>query len=403
MPDVDVANVPHKEAIAHFRQKLKIPSLTWDSFLKEWHAKAFTVAGASKMDLLNDLHESVADAIEHGSTITDFRRRFDDVVARHGWSYRGARGWRTRVIFDTNLRTAYAAGRWQQIQRVKKARPWMIYKTVGDARVRQQHRNWQDLALSVDDPWWDTHYPPNGWGCRCSVITASDAQLKRWGIEPGKAPSISTTPRVNTRTGLDYGDVPEGIDPGWDYNVGKAWLGSDIAFGEKLMGLPDRLRSAVLGNMDTHIDQLTLSWQGWLRRHVGQKPRDYAHTLGYLPEPLLSHLRNRGTAPTNAVIVAQDRQTNHLLGDHKDVAKRLPRHWVSQLPSLLWDYQAIVQHGDEYIFLLKHKEGKRQGRVVVKINFSRKGRQYNSVRSLGLIQPNNLKGQGYTLIDGSLD
>ena len=35
-----------------------------------------------------------------------------------GWA-NGGRNWRTRVIFETNLRTSYAAGRWQQLQRIE--------------------------------------------------------------------------------------------------------------------------------------------------------------------------------------------------------------------------------------------------------------------------------------------
>jgi SPP1 gp7 family putative phage head morphogenesis protein len=400
--EVTVANVPAREAIEHLREKLKLPARSADSFLGAIHAKAFTVAGATKMDLINDLHGAVASVMESGGTITDFRKQFDEIVARHGWAYRGARGWRTGVMFNTNLRTAHAAGRWKQIERVKKARPWLVYSTVDDSRVRPEHRAWHNLALPVDDPWWDSHYPPNGWGCRCSVISASDAQLKRWGIQPAKAPAIESTRRVNTSTGVDYGQVPLGIDPGWDYNVGKAWLGSDVAFGERLMAVTPAIREQVLGNVAEHLVQLSRSWGAWLVENAGKPARGYAHTVGYLPLPLINHLVATGRPPKGATIVVFDRQTNHLSGSHKDARKRFPEAWLRDLPLRLQDYQAIVQHGDEYIIVLKSAVGNKQGRAVIAVDFSRKGARMNNIRSLSILDVTSLKQAGYELIDGKL-
>jgi hypothetical protein len=31
------------------------------------------------------------------------------------------------------------------------------------------HVEWSGLVLRHDDPWWDTHFPPNGPDCQCSV------------------------------------------------------------------------------------------------------------------------------------------------------------------------------------------------------------------------------------------
>lgn len=234
MPEVQIGRVPFQEAIAFFQGKLDVTTERWDQMLGEAHAKAFTVAGATKLDLLQDLRGAVAKAIEDGETISQFRKRFDQVVAKHGWSYKGKRGWRTRVIYDTNLRTAHAAGRWQQIQRLKARRPYLQYKTAGDERVRPLHHSWNNTVLHVDDPWWDTHYPPNGWGCRCGVRSLSQRQLEREGLTVSKSPDIKRTERINPQTGEVYGMVPEGIDVGWDYNVGKNWL-----YWDKYGHLPD--------------------------------------------------------------------------------------------------------------------------------------------------------------------
>lgn len=402
MPEVSIGRVPASEAIAHIREKMNIPTARWDDMMGGAHAKGFTVAGATKMDLLANMHEAVAQALESGSTITDFRRDFDHIVAKHGWSYKGSRGWRTRVIFNTNLRTAYMAGIWKQVQATKKTRPYLIYMTVGDNRVRAQHANWHRLVLPVDDPWWDAHYPPNSIGCRCSVNTANDKQLERWGLSVGKAPPINLTRRINTRTGVDYGMVPEGIDPGWDYNVGKAWIGSDVAFGEKLMQLPTAIRREVLAGNRNHIAELGKSWKVWLKDRANDSAKGYAHTVGYLPSPVIDKLIERNIEPIGAAIIVFDRQTTHLLGTHKASHKRIPPDWLNNLPEELLDYQAILLHKDDLIFVLKETADGRNARAVIHVNFKKKGGAFNSVRSLGVSGLTAFRRADYELLEGKL-
>ncbi|MFV9492170.1 hypothetical protein ACNUI5_09110 [Pseudomonas aeruginosa] len=54
-------------------------------------------------------------AIADGTTLEEFRRDFDRIVAKYGWSYRGGRNWRSRVIYETNMRGSYMAGRLEQL------------------------------------------------------------------------------------------------------------------------------------------------------------------------------------------------------------------------------------------------------------------------------------------------
>ncbi len=65
--------------------------------------------------------------------------------------------------------SAQSASQWEQIQQTKEILPLLKYTTAGDERVREEHQDLEDVILPVDDPFWDTYYPPNGWGCRCDV------------------------------------------------------------------------------------------------------------------------------------------------------------------------------------------------------------------------------------------
>ena len=231
MPDITVGGVRFEEAAKFFRDKVRLPTGAWTDLKEGQHARAFVVAGAAKDDLLKDLQASIQSAIDNGTGLREFRKDFESIVAKHGWTgwtgedSKKGRAWRTKVIFETNLSTARAAGRWEQIQRVKKTRPWLRYVAILDSHVRPDHRRWHGTTLSVDDDWWDTHYPPNGWNCRCTVMSLSNAQLADFGYSVSAAPPPEQYVRRKDPWGGGTLALDRGIDPGFNYNVGRAHVG----------------------------------------------------------------------------------------------------------------------------------------------------------------------------------
>lgn len=224
-------SLPFAEQIAFFKAKVELPSARWTDLWQAAHDRAFVVAGALKADLLADLRAAVLQGVAAGGTLAEFRRDFDALVARHGWTgwtgedSAGGHAWRTRVIYGTNLRTSHAAGRYAQAQALAARRPYWRYRhndTVTHPRLL--HKSWDGLVLRHDDPWWRSHWPPNGWGCRCRVETLADRDLERLGkTGPDRAPDDGTYDWVDKRTGEVHRDIPQGIDPGWDYAPGATW------------------------------------------------------------------------------------------------------------------------------------------------------------------------------------
>lgn len=233
--------VPFREAIDFFRAKLSVPTAAWTDLWQDQHAIGFMVAGASTADLVAELRAAVDKGIAEGTTQAEFRRDFDAIVARHGWSYNGSPGWRSRVIFQTNLRTAYAAGKWQQAEALKETRPFLRYSAVMDQRTRPLHRDWHGTILPVGDEWWRTHYPPNGWNCRCTVLSLSQRDLDRRGWKVSERPPGGT--REVDVPGRGRVEVPEGIDPGFGYNVGVAAQAARLA-AAKLATMPAEIGRA---------------------------------------------------------------------------------------------------------------------------------------------------------------
>lgn len=233
---------PFDEAIAFFRQKLSVPTEHFDDLVGGMHAKGFMVAGAMKAELLTDLRGAVDKSISQGATLADFRKDFDSIVEKNGWRYKGGRNWRTKVIYHTNLRSSYNAGRWEQMndQDVVKLRPYFMYRHSGSAHPRKQHLAWHGLVLAYNDPFWNTHSPQNGWGCNCRLDSLSKRDLERMGkTVPDTAPKIEYR-EYKDRDGIIH-KVPQGIDPGFDYNVGKSADKSYKVLADRMESLDHRV------------------------------------------------------------------------------------------------------------------------------------------------------------------
>lgn len=214
---------PFQEQLDFFRRKLSLPSERWDDILKSAHDRAFIVAGAAQADLVNDLHAAVARAIEQGTGLEAFRKDFNAVVLKHGWTGWTGEGtaagyaWRTRVIYQTNMAASYAAGRWAQLNdpQMLASRPYWRYVHADSVmHPRPLHVSWNGLVLRHDHAFWLTHFPPNGWGCHCRVVAVDAAAYAAAQAEGLDEPPAGWDVIVET-TG-----APPGIDKGWNYAPG---------------------------------------------------------------------------------------------------------------------------------------------------------------------------------------
>lgn len=231
----------------YFDGKTDRPAFSWLDVWAEEHAYAFTVAKAVDAELLGVFRRTIAAAIADSRTFDNWREEIAGELKRLGWF--GARRVadpagadsdalvdfssrrRLSTIFHANMRAARAAGQWERIQRTKRGLPYLLYVRTAAAEPRAEHLGWVGIILPVDHPFWATHFPPNGWGCQCSVrqITRAEA-AKLLGREPEDGgivyrdePPDDGPPRQfrNRRTG-EITEVPAGIDPGWHTNPGLA-------------------------------------------------------------------------------------------------------------------------------------------------------------------------------------
>ena len=230
---------PPKEAVDRFQSKGFTLGYSWQDVWQEEHGRSFTVAKAMTRDVLETIRAEVDAAIVNGTTLETFKANLTPTLQKLGWWGRkevadpltgevktvqlGSPA-RLKTIFAVNTRASYQAGRWDRIERQKKVFPFLRYVSVMDGRERPQHHAWHGTIKPVDDPWWDTHYGPCGWNCRCTAIAYNARQLAKNGWEvTDEPPAFPVKAWVNGRTG-EVSDLEEGIDAGWSYNVGKSRL-----------------------------------------------------------------------------------------------------------------------------------------------------------------------------------
>lgn len=212
MPAVDALSLPFQEAIDYLRGRLEISESEWAGIMRSATEAADTSMDAITDAMRKDMLSALLDIFEAGGTAQDFRRQYDDIAKRFGWTAPGGSGWHSRLIWRMETFSARAAGRWAQWLRLQRANPrlrhYFRYVTADDERVRPAHAEWHGIIMPVDHWFWRTHWPPNGFNCRCDVVIVTDRDFVRYGW---------------TVTEDDDPRLTEPPDEGFSGNVGLDW------------------------------------------------------------------------------------------------------------------------------------------------------------------------------------
>lgn len=256
MPELRFNTAPPSEAVSYLESKTVGGrfSFDWRDVAREEHLAAFVVAKAMKADILTDLHGGLLKAFQDGWTQQRFIAELRPLLQAKGWWGKQRQvdpltgeerlvnlgsPRRLRTIYDTNIRMAHAAGRWERFMASASTRPFLTYHHTPQAHPRQDHLSWDKIKLPVGHPFWKTHYCPNGWGCKCFITSERLAEGETSEDELQARGAYDLKAWKNKRTG-ETTMVPRGIDPGFDYNVGEARMR-----GLQQPAMPEAQREAV--------------------------------------------------------------------------------------------------------------------------------------------------------------
>jgi len=126
-----------------------------------------TFAAFKNYHEITDLVNLLSDENGNLRSFAEFKKAAESITASYGDRY-------LRVEYDTVVRNGEMAAQWQDYERDKDIFPSLQYMTQQDGDVRPAHQQMHGIIRAVDDPFWDSFYPPNGWNCRCYVLQSDE-------------------------------------------------------------------------------------------------------------------------------------------------------------------------------------------------------------------------------------
>ncbi|STQ86736.1 hypothetical protein LS73_003390 [Helicobacter muridarum] len=197
---------PPYEAIAALSAKK--PTLLKDSpaqIKHDFYNKAFVVSGVADIEMLSTIQTSLVNALAKGQSFNTWKKEIKPILEKRGYGELNKS--RLEKIYHTNIQNAYAQGRkkaqlnmsapshYTTIDKLSDTAIdkdiakyddgiYFRYVTMQDSRVRAEHARLHNVILPRKHPFWDKYYPPNGFGCRCSVMTLYANDLIKKGLKP---------------------------------------------------------------------------------------------------------------------------------------------------------------------------------------------------------------------------
>lgn len=426
--------MPPADAVAYFRAKGFEVSDNWWEVWQRSHAKAFTVAKAMRMDVLETIRDHVDSALVNGTTAKQFIDSLAPQLQAKGWW--GKQTWvdsagtarnvqlgsayRLRNIYRNNLQTAYMSGRYRRQLANSKDRPYWMYVAVMDGQTRPAHANLNGKVFRYNDPIWQYIYPPNGWGCRCRIRALTAKQLERMGlsVENGNnyIEQIIAEAGVDSSTGeviqVDHVrlNLPGGKtmtpDVGWAYNPGEAAFGTDVAVAKKLATAQSiELRSQLvqsLNNSELRQSQFA-SWAG--KALDTRRAGNSVQALGFMTPTIQQAVTARlGQAPTALLAIGEKQLLHADSKKHQAKGVALSKPEYMQLPLMLAKPEAVIwdKSHNNLLYIYPSSEDSKI-KIVINTGWQQKKQQpLDTVINAYKVEAYHLQESNYELLEGEV-
>ena len=183
--NLTIETFPNEAAASYIRGKAVADPKNFGNLPDQLKQRAFTVAGIEQLDVLRRIRDAVA-KLPEGKNWDEAKKEIASEISPYtGGDMKAARAKAEHTLRIHGFQ-AYAVARHQQQMETADIFPYWKYVTVGDARVRPAHAALDGKVLRADDEWWQTHYPPWDWGCRCIVEQLDEEDAMAAGVTDGK-------------------------------------------------------------------------------------------------------------------------------------------------------------------------------------------------------------------------
>lgn len=170
---------PHDEAAEFIASKPVVARDVYNQLLPELKARAFTIAGIESANVVQDIRDTIA-TLPQGGDWSKIKKQLVDelhpfLANPENPDNTAAAERRAELLIRTHGFQAYQASSYAVMDRQRDAFPFWQYLSMQDGRVRHTHAALDGKVLPADHPFWDTHFPPWEWGCRCTAVPLTEA------------------------------------------------------------------------------------------------------------------------------------------------------------------------------------------------------------------------------------
>lgn len=116
----------------------------------------YVFSAAKQYTQVREISSLIDDKID----FTSFKKQAQDVFENYNKNY-------LATELDTAITQSQNARKWAKIEAEKEIFPLLQYKTQNDELVRASHAQLHNIIKPVNDPFWRSNMPANGWHCRC--------------------------------------------------------------------------------------------------------------------------------------------------------------------------------------------------------------------------------------------
>ena len=324
-------NQPPRKAIEYLENKKVMPSQDWWQVQGNAHNKAFVIAQMTRMDLLEDIRQSLIDAQKNGWDLKKWSEVVEPKMKARGWwgkqdimteggqrTVQLGNPYRLKTIYQTNMSQAYEAGRQAVMWDDNPLFPYVQYSAILDNRTRPQHRALHGVVMRKNDPAWAAIAPKNGYNCRCTVIELMQADVDAVGAKVRNSEGYFSIEEVDVSHGgiaqvakLDFPDRPSfRTDAGW---VGRPNAMPIKQLMDKAVTAQPRLSSKIIEQTFKNksvADQYHHEVKQWVQRFDASKLRNDIQPVGSLSTATLDALkRSKNIDLKSSMLGISDQQT----------------------------------------------------------------------------------------------
>lgn len=194
---------PYDKTIEFLVERVGMTAARMTALQKQYGDQAFAVLNQATPDIERSVQRALLNVRARQLTKKDGIKEFTQAINRHPSLNTGSN--LIETLYRTQTGIGYTVGR----QRANEAPEiasilWGYeYHTVGDDRVRPTHAGFDGMRAPKESSIWDTHMPPLGWNCRCTVTEIYEGEDDAVEVEAGAVEVDGKTVAPKPDAGFD--------------------------------------------------------------------------------------------------------------------------------------------------------------------------------------------------------